>query len=306
MDSNLTDIGYVEETTFGTTPSAALQIIRRTGGSLRPTQTEVESQEIRSDLRPGPPIRTHLAGGGEVPIEWSYGTWDDLLEGMFMNSWSTDQLTDGTTKKSYTFEEQFVDPAISPSQYITYKGSRIRSMTMNLALDAPVRGSFGIMAATPAIAQASAGTGNTAPTTTEPFNCVGMVSILREQSASLGRVMGVNLRFERNLRNKRQLGSLNPFDIGVGRLIISGQVTQYFEDDTLMDAYLAFGERSLEIQLTDDPGNDLLIHLPRIKYVGDPSIDNPGADSDRLVRLNFRAFADEDDAFLAQLTRSAA
>lgn len=68
MDSNLTDIGYVEETTFGTTPTAALQILRRTGGSLNPTSRETRSQEIRSDLREGPPVRTSQAGTGRVKI----------------------------------------------------------------------------------------------------------------------------------------------------------------------------------------------------------------------------------------------
>lgn len=306
MDSNLTDIGYVEETTFGTTPTAALQILRRTGGALNPTSREIRSQEIRSDLREGPPVRSSQAGTGRVNVEWSYGTLDDLLEGVFMSSWSGDVLKDGTTKKSYTFEEQFTDPDISPNQYLIYKGCRMQSISLSLALDSIVNGSFGIMAATPSIAQASVGTGNTAPTTTQPYNCIEMVSVLREESASISKVIGVELRIERNLRQKRQIGSVNPFDIGVGRLMISGSITQYFEDDTLMDAWFAFDERSLEIQLTDTPGNDLLFHIPRLNYVGDPSIDNPGPDGDRMVRCNFRAFADADDDNVMSITRTAA
>jgi len=306
MDSNLTDLAYVEETTFGTTPTAALQQLRRTGGSLRPTQGQTRSNEIRSDLRAGPPIRTSQMGGGQVNVEWSYGTLDDLLEGMLLGTWATNVLSDGTTKKSYTFEEQFVDPDISPDQYLIYKGSRIASLSMSLALDDVVTGSFSIMSATPSIAQASVGTANTAPTTTESFNCVDMVSVLREDSAALSKVIGVELRLDRSLRAKRELGSLNPFDIGVGRLMVSGTIQQYFETDTLMDAWFAFDERSMEIQLTDTAGNDLFVAIPRIKYVGDADITNPGPDSDRILRVNFEAFADEDDAALIRFTRTPA
>jgi hypothetical protein len=306
MDSNLTDLGYVEETVFGTTPSAALQVLRRTGGSLRPSMGVTRSSEIRSDLRAGPPIRTSQAVSGQVNVEWSYGTLDDLLEGMCMSDWTTNVLEDGTTKKSYTFEEQFTDPDISPSQYLIFKGCRMQSINLSLAVDSIVTGSFGVMGTTPSIAQASAGTGNTAPTTTEPFNCVDMVTVLREESATLSKVVGVDLRLERSLRAKREIGSLNAFGIGVGRLLVTGSIQQYFENDALMDAWFAFDERSFETQLTDTAGNDLLIHVPRLKYVGDPEVANPGVDSDRMVRVNFEGFADADDDALIRFTRTPA
>jgi hypothetical protein len=177
---------------------------------------------------------------------------------------------------------------------------------MSLALDSIVTGSFSIMGATPSIAQASVGTGNTPPTTTEPFNCVNMVTALREESLALGKVVGVDLRLARALRSKREIGALNPFDIGVGRLLVSGSIQQYFEDDGLLDAWFAHDERSLEIQLTDSAGNDLLTHIPRLKYVGEPEVTNPGVDSDRIARVDFEGFADADDDALIRFTRTPA
>lgn len=306
MDSNLTNLGYVEEVTPGTTPSANLQLLRRTGGSIRPTQSTITSAEIRSDLRAGPPVRTSQMAQGDIQLEWSYGTLDDILEGMLFDDWTTDVLVDGTTKKTFTFEEQFVDPAISPSQYLINRRSMISSLRMSLALDSIVNGSFGVVAAAPSIAQASAGTGNTSPTTTEPFNCVDMVTTLDEESAPLGKVTGVELNLSRSIRPKREIGSLQPFDLGAGRLLVGGSITQYFEDDVLMDAHLGFLERNLTIQLTDSAGNDLLIEIPRLKYVGDAGVENPGVDSDRMVTVNFEAFADADDAALIRFTRTPA
>lgn len=303
MDSNLTNLGYVEETAFGTTPSANLQLLRRTGGSISPRTGTTRSGEIRSDLRPGQPVRTSQMAQGDIQLEWSSGTLDDILEGMLLEAWSSNVLIDGTTKKSYTFEEQFVDPSISPSQYLIYRGCRIGSLSMSLALEAIVTGSFGVMAATPSIAQASAGQGNTTETTTEPFNTVDMVTTLQEESADLGKVVGVDLQFDRSLRTKMEIGSLNPFDIGVGRLLVTGQIQQYFEDDVLMDAFLAFNERNLEVTL-DDGTNTLTIEIPKLRYVGEADVSNPGPDGDRIVAVNFEAYADADDPHLIRITRS--
>lgn len=304
MDSNLTNLGYVEETAFGTTPAANLQLLRRTGGSISPRQGTTRSEEIRSDLRPGQPVRTSQMAQGDIQVEWSSGTLDDILEGMLLEAWLSNVLVDGTTKKSYTFEEQFVDPSISPSQYMIYKGCRIGSLSMSFALESIVTGSFGIMAATPSIAQASAGAGNSSETTTEPFNTVDMVTTLQEESADLGKVVGVDINLDRSLRAKQEIGSLNPFDIGVGRLLITGQIQQYFESDVLMDAYLAFQERNLEITLTDGASNTLTIEIPKLKYTGDANIGNPGPDGDRIVTMNFEAYGLSTDAHQIRFTRS--
>lgn len=307
MDSNLTNIGYVEEVTFGTTPTANMQLLRRTGGNLRPNQGTVTSEEIRSDLRAGKPVRTSQMAAGDINVEWSYATLDDILEGMLMNSWSSDVLVDGTTKKSFTFEEQFLGS--SPAQYMIYKGCRIASLSMSFGLDSIVSGSFGVMASTPSIAQASAGTGNTAPTSTTPWNTIDFVTGLTEgetggSPTALPQVTGVEINLDRSLRAKRGIGDLNPFDIGVGRLLVTGQITQYFQDDRLMDAYFAFTDRELNITVEDDDGNEMLIEIPRLKFVGEPNIENPGPDSDRLVTMAFEAYALASDAALISFTRT--
>lgn len=307
MDSNFTRLGYVEETTFGTTPSANLQLLRRTGGNIRPRRTTVTSEEIRSDLRAGKPVRTAEWAQGDVNVEWSYGTLDDMLEGLLMGTWNTNVLIDGTTHRSYTFEDQFVDTNVSPDQFMIYKGCRVASLSMSLGLGAIVRGSLGILGATPSIAQASAGTGNTNPTTTGVLNTVDMVTDL-EEGAALGtnitRVTGMDLNITRALRAKHQLGSLNPFDIGVGRLMVTGTITQYFENDTLVDAWFAFGDRALKIELTDDLTNAYSIEIPQIKYVSDLQVDVPGPDGDCMVTVNFEAYTEVGDAHLIEITRT--
>lgn len=308
MDSNFTNLGYVEETTFGTTPASNLQLLRRTSDSLGPDQPTTRSEEIRSDLRAGAPVRTSQMADGDVQVEWSHTTLDDILEGMMMDAWTTDVLVDGTTKKSYTFEKQFVDPDISPSQYMIFKGCRIGSLSMSLALESMVTGAFSVMSTTPSIAQASAGAGNTSETTTEVFNCTSMVTSLTEGQAgttlaSLGRVTGIDIQLDRSLRWKQEIGTLNPFDIGTGRLLVTGTISQYFEDDTLIDAYFAFQNRALDFTLNDGT-NTIQVEIPKLKLMGRPDISTPGPDDDVIATYNFEGFAVSGDAASIRFTRS--
>lgn len=313
-DSNYTDLGYVEETTFGTTPAANLQILRRTGGTINPGRRTTRSEEIRSDLRAGEPVLTADMAEGSVNVEWSYGTLDDLLEGMLMEAWSSNVLVDGTTKKSYTFEQQVEDPSISPSQYMIFKGCRIADLSLSLATESIVNGSFSVMGATPSIAQASAGAGDTAATTTSPYNTVDMVTVLNEGDASttesaLSNVVGVDINLTRDLREIRAIGDVNPTDIGVGRLIVTGSIQQYFQDATLADAFFAYGERQFRAVLDDNGdtggGNQLEIDIPKMKYTG-MTLDIPGPDSDVIATFDFEAFADVGDSAVIQFTRTAA
>jgi hypothetical protein len=309
-DTNLTQLAYVEEATFGTTPSSDLQVLRITGGQITPSQNTVVSEEIRSDLRAGRPVRTSQMSQGTINTEWSYGTLDDILEGMLMEAWSTNVLVDGTTKKSYTFEDQFTD--LDPSLYNIFRGCRISQLSMSLAMDSIVSGSFGVMGATPSLGQSSsAGTGNTAATTTGPWNTVDMVEELSEAAsgstpAALAKVVGVELNMERNLREKRAIGDLNPFDIGVGRLLVTGSIQQYFEDADLITAWSGFTDRLLRVQFSDEANNELLIEIPKLKLTGDLNVENPGVDSDRLVTANFEAYATASDAALIRFTRTPA
>lgn len=306
MDSNLTDLAYVEETTFGTTPAASLQIMRTTGHSFPISQNTVSSEEVRSDLRGGKPVRTSQTAQGTANVEWSYGTLDDILEGMLMEAWAANVLVDGTTKKSYTFVDRFIDADISPSQYLIYKGSRIGSLSMSMAVGAIVKGSFGIQAAIPSLAQTQPGSGSTDATTTGPWNCVDMVTALQEESASITKVVGVDLNMQRGLRFKQGIGSLPAFDIGVGKLVITGTIQQYFEDATLMDAFLAFGDRTIDITFTDEATNAFAIHIPKVKYTGQAEVTHEGVDGDRYVRVPFEAYANAGDPALIQFTRTPA
>lgn len=89
-DANRTQLAYVEEVTFGTTPSAALKVMRWTGETLAQDTTTVTSQEIRSDRQISKIIKTGAEAKGDITIEMSATSHDDLLKGALQSSgWSS-------------------------------------------------------------------------------------------------------------------------------------------------------------------------------------------------------------------------
>lgn len=88
-DTARSQLYYLEEVTWGTTPAAALKAMRFTGESLNFDISTTQSKEIRADRQITDLIRTDAEPGGNVNFEWSYGAPDDLMAGAFFNAWQT-------------------------------------------------------------------------------------------------------------------------------------------------------------------------------------------------------------------------
>ena len=80
-ETNRTKLKYVEETTYGVTPSAQLQLLRFTEESLVENSNTVTSSEIRSDRNIQEYVQVSAAVSGSIGFELSYGTYDDMFEG---------------------------------------------------------------------------------------------------------------------------------------------------------------------------------------------------------------------------------
>lgn len=87
-DSNRVNLAFVEETTFGTTPSGppTLQNLRFTGESLKQDTGSVTSNEIRSDRNITDLIRNALSASGDLNFEFSWSTYDAFLESALMSA----------------------------------------------------------------------------------------------------------------------------------------------------------------------------------------------------------------------------
>lgn len=311
-DSSRAVVRYIEESTWGTTPSSALQTFRATGFRLKRTTQGSVSEELRSDGQIPEWIRTGVMVDGDMSFELSYGTLDDFLEGALRGAWATDTglsgtesgtdlLANGTTKYSYTIEHEQSDI----TQFISFTGCRVNSLSLSLTPGSILTGSLGFMGKTNAIAGTTVGTGSaTAATTTDPMNAVDHVSALTEGGSSV-ELVSLELSIANNLRAQPILASLTPDGIGYGRFNVTGTLEAYFADATLLTKYLNNTQSSLRVSLTDTAGNAYVIDLPAIRYTdGETPVD--GNDQDVTVRLPFQAILDTTTSKTLRISRNPA
>lgn len=85
--SNLVQLRYAVESTFGTLPTIGNNNLRMTGESLSFGITSDTSKEIRSDRQVSDLVLTGASASGGYNFELSYKEHDDLIEASLMGSW---------------------------------------------------------------------------------------------------------------------------------------------------------------------------------------------------------------------------
>ena len=92
------------EATFGTVGGSGNHYaLRLTAESLKYAITTTQSQEIRSDRMVSDLIQTGAGASGGVNFEWSYGEYDDLLQGVLFGTWGNLAGTTGEATITATF-----------------------------------------------------------------------------------------------------------------------------------------------------------------------------------------------------------
>lgn len=301
--SNRTALYYVKEVTFGTTPATpALTSIRYTGESLNYNIQNIKSQEIRADRNTTDLIQTQGDAGGDINVEMSYGSFDDLIESALCGTWTTDVLKNGTVLSSYTIQKNFQDP--TTPFFLNYTGCRIGGFDLNFQTGQILTGKFTVMGlGAAATVTQFAGATFPAASTTPVMNAVThLTSIKKDTVESTNFFSKLSLSLNNNLRAQRAIKHLPAIGIALGSLDITGSMDLYLEDKTLVDAYIAGTYFSLELTLNDGTSSyDIL--LPKVKYETGTTVAS-GLDQDVMLSGNIRAIYDSTATCAIQITRT--
>jgi hypothetical protein len=297
-DTNLTALRYVAESTWGTTPSSALKVLRYTSESLADQKQTVESAEIISTRGLREVNQVARSSSGDIGFELAYGAHDDLLEGALGGTWTTNVLTNGVVKRSFTFEKQFTDLT---NQFLVARGCRLGSLGINFSLGAIATGTIGMVGKRLLSASATAGTGApTAAATTSPISTINFTA--NEGGSPLAGVTEVTMALSNNLRVQNELGSADPFGIGYGGFRASGTLNVYMQSASLIDKYNGHTASNITITVLDDAGNSYVISIPRIRYTS-AQIVAGGVNSDVMVQLGWTAIQNTGTTTMFQITR---
>jgi hypothetical protein len=136
------NLSYVVEAAFGTTPSTpGFTPIRHTGTTLGLSKDAIESEELREDRQVAHFRHGNKSVTGDINFELSYGGLDELLQATLCGTWDTDVLVAGTTRRSYTIERHHTDIG----KYLRSTGCQFNTMSLSVAPNSMVTGSFGII-----------------------------------------------------------------------------------------------------------------------------------------------------------------
>ena len=269
------DLSYIVESTFGTTPTSSpvLTPIRHTGTTLGLSKDAIESEELRQDRQVANFRHGNKSVGGDINFELSYGTFDDLIEATLCGTWDTDVVLAGVTRRSFTIERFHADVA----KYLRSTGCNFNSMSLWIAPNSMVTGSFGIIGKSMSVsASLLAGATYDDDTTSEPFD--SFTGSITEGGGSIATITSLELTVDNGAEALYVVGSDSTLLPSVGKSMVTGTVTAYFENSTLIDKFIAETSSALVFVLTDLDGSSYTFTLPNIKYnSGNPEVSGPGA-----------------------------
>lgn len=303
-DSSQTQIAYVKESSYGVTPATpAFKKVRTTGvPTLTPEKQFLISDEIRSDRNVPAAVSSGQNASFDLPIEFSYGSFDDLLEGFMSNTWSSDVLKNGTALQSFTFENKFITQA--GNRYHRVQGVTVNTFSLSLSANGKAEGSFGFMgkggtSANAAIAGATyADAGNS-----DFFRATDDVTIELGSDIGAVSVMSVALTGTNNNRMRPVVGSQFTDGIGQGRFEVTGEISAYFNNSALYDKFLADEYTELTLTFSDADSGTYEIFFPRIKFTAGQVVSG-GNNSDVMANMSWTATIDTTLGCAMQITRT--
>lgn len=289
--------GFIAESTWGTTPSTpAFSLLRKNSISVGLEKDALLSEEIRSDRQITDMRHGVRSVSGDVAFELSPDSFDAFIEAALMGTWTIDVLKAGTTRRSFTIERYFSDIV----QFYRATGCEINTMSLDIAPNAIITGSFGIVGKDVTIAQtAIAGASYGAIPDKRVFNSLS--GSLYVDSTQVAVISQVSLSLENAIENLPVVGQNTNVRGAAGRSNLSGEVTAYFEDVSLLNLFEGETESSITLTLTSGE-ESYVIDLPRVLFNG----GKPDAGGEREISLSmpFQALYSVSDASQIIITRA--
>lgn len=305
-DSARHNLLIIEESTRGTTPSAspALLDLRHTSCGLKVAKGSNKSAELHADGE----IRDVRHGArqvnGDVGIELSYGSFDNVLEAVLGGTWATNVLQIGTARRFFSIIRHFSDLASGGKPYHFFTGCEFTGFSLTVPAEGIVSGSFSVLGLNQVpVADLSALTTPTIgdPTTTKPFDA--FTGTIEEGGSSIATATEVSLAFTKSQAPRFVVGSdtadLNPT---VGQADLTGTLTAHFENATMLEKFLNETESSIELTLQDLAGNAYALLVPKVKYTDAPT--DVSGEGSVIVALPFQALFDVSTGSAFQITRT--
>ncbi len=290
-ETSQTQLAIIAEATYGTTPSTpAFTKIRHTGESLKHNRGNVTSNEIRADRNVTDLIQVSGGAEGGFNFELSYGAFDTLIEAVLCGKWTTNVVKNGATKRSFTIEKKYEQG--TTDTYIGYTGMVANTLSLNVGVQEIVTGSFGFMGKGGYVDDAIiTGATYTDATANDVMSAGLNFADLAITGAGSPKLTGLTLEINNNARMQPVVGSIDAVGVGLGRCVVTGSATMYFENKDAYELFLAGTATDLEFTLGGASDNKYQFSIPKLKFA-DGDVPIGGNDQDVILTLPFQGLYD--------------
>ena len=289
-------ISYIAETTYGTTPSTpTFVVVPRTGGAPNLQKETFQSADIRSDRQVADMRHGFKTASLGLEVELRHGEYDPFLESLLYSSFATNVLKVGTTEKSFSIEAGYLDV----SQYGLMTGAIVNGFSCGINPNGVVTSTFDFIGKSFALSGTTAASTTTAAGTKEPFD--SLTGSINEGGSSIAIVTGLDFTVTNNIEGSKVVGSDVSAEQIEGQCVITGTVNAYFENATLLNKFINETSSSIDVTLQDPAGNTLKFDFPNVLYTGGEMSVPSGAVT---LSMPFQALYDATSASSLVITRS--
>jgi len=207
-------------------------------------------------------------------------------------------IRNGTTNKSYTIEKEFADV----SSLHQFDGMRVGSMSLSFESQSILTGSFSFNGQGVTLASTTIASTTAAVISNPVMNASGNVGDVWEGSNIAGGVcfQSFSIDLTNNNREQPKVGQSELAGIAAGRCEVTGSMTAYFENNSLVSKFVNDTNSSFRTKVTDSDGNSYLFTVPNTKYT-EATIEAGGANSDVVQDLTYGAIVDAGGTYAIQI-----
>jgi hypothetical protein len=202
------------------------------------------------------------------------------------------RLKAGVVRRSFSILRHFSDGAAGSKPYHLFVGQELNTLNLSIGVEAIVTAGFGVIGKNQSDPSETAPAGATFVAGNTNAVMDSFAGALQEGGAAIATVTELTLTLENGVTPRPTVGSDQvQIAAGIGRSNLTGQLTAYAEDESLIEKFITNNvESSIKVLLADAAGNKLRIGLPRIKYTGGQQ-DTQGQGS-ITIPLPFQALYD--------------
>ena len=300
-----TRLSYIEEVTFGVTPTGNFQEIPFETHSLNLTKERVEGNDIVSDRMTRIDRHGNKQTAGDVTASLRNGNFDTWLESLMFSTWDTspvtapDELKVGTTLKTFTIE----DYAADIDQARLFTGMGVSSASFSIAPNQLVNVNWSFVGSDSSISATEKTT--TAITDEQPFDAYSGAVTIGNTGAGLSAITSItqiDFTVNNQLAPTFVVGSDATPQLEYGRALVEGTMTAYFEDATFYNRFVDETETALQVTVNDPTAsNEYGFFFPKIKVNGaDIPVQN---EQSRLITIPFVSLYDATEGSNLTITR---